>query len=682
MRVKNVWLLSVLVVLLFSVACGPDDADDKNNVNNKQDTGIVDTDAGNTGTDVKDEPVAEPWKDADVLANGKNKTPDDAVKFEVGQSVGGALKTSVGGEEDYDMHYYQVELRAGTVVELEFTVLGDGFNTAEGKTALAGLMDDQGVIERYLVSSEGMKRQVFVPVTGTYYVAVYDERAGQEAHGGSQSYYKLTTSVVDLAVEDFPASGEFAGDLNDGKVRAFKMIAGEDGVAIAQAFGWDPEGENFLDPALFAWDPTAKKLLGNNEDIDADSGDYDAELVFQVKKNGTYWVVLDSYDNSKPAEFELVVSITDDHPYFPGILTFGEESSGTISAAKDGVVDLDYFVVEIAGGQTLRVEVTGDDALQPSIQIYDDYGFPVNLALSVGKRAAIEFAHPMDDEDEPAEYFVVIGDQRNNIVKKGDVSANVGGPTFGYKVKATVGSVNAVDSTLPVNADITLPDVGTTLWYEVSIPANHIVQLEVTTAASNFLPYLAMIHPEGYDWSIPSPIAYISGAEATKEIFGVRDQYFRGGVGYDAAVKMNAYDLGGITYTPVADIATNVSVATAQAVTLPVEISGVMAGESATKLGADYFTVSLVAGTKLIVRAGSPAKADMHVRLLKPDGTTLAIENDFYLGQEGTFFSAFVYDVTVAGDYTLEIAPYCDEIKDKKCAGNGDYTLNAFVVGL
>src|SRR5690554_3126651 len=280
MKTRNVWLLSVLVVLLFSVACGSDD-DKNNNANNKQDTGIVDSDTGETGTDVAT--GTEPWKDADVLADGKNVDLDTAVKFEVGQSVGGVLKASPGGEEDYDMHYFEVELTAGTVVELDFTVLGEGFDSEDGTLALAGIFDDQGMTERYLSAYEGSKRQVFVPVTGTYYVAVFDERAGQEAHGGLESYYILNTTVVDLTVEDITVPGAIDGDMGDGKVRAFKMVAGEDGVAIAQAYGWDPEGENFLDPALFAWDPTAKTLLGSNEDIDVDSGDYDAELVFEVR---------------------------------------------------------------------------------------------------------------------------------------------------------------------------------------------------------------------------------------------------------------------------------------------------------------------------------------------------------------------------------------------------------------
>lgn len=687
MRLRNIWLLSVLVILLFSVACGPDDEDNKNNDNNKQDTGIVDSDAGDTESDVSEDSggnTSEPWKEADVLANGKNNDPDDAVKFEVGQSVGGVLKTSQGGEEDYDMHYFQVELTAGTVVELDFTLLGDGFDSEDGMLALAGMMDEEGMIERYLAGYEGTKRQVFAPVTGTYYVAVFDARAGQEAHGGSQSYYILNTSVVELSVEDITVPGAIDGDMNDGKVRAFKMTAGENGVAIAQAFGWDPDGDNYLDPALFAWDPVANKLLANNEDIDVDYGDYDAELVFEVVKDSTYLVVMDTYDNSKPAAFELVVSIEDDHPSFPGTLTIGEESSGVIDAAQDGVADLDYFVVSIEEGQTLRVEVTGDDALQPAIQIYDDWGYPVSLALPVGNRAAIEFAHPINDVDaegaEAVEYYVVIGDQRNVLLEEGDVSQNVGGSAFGYKVNATVSAVDAVETPLPVDGEVTLDDVGTTLWYEVSVPANHIVQLEFTTAAGNFEPYLAMIHEDGYDWALPSPMAFISGDQATKEIFGVRDRYFRGGAGYTVNVKMIAYDLSDITYTPVDDIATNVSVATAQAVTMPVEISGTMTGESATKLNGDYFALSLEQDSTLIVRAGSQVGADMLVRLLKPDGTTVAIENDFYLGQEGTFYSAFVYDVSVSGEYTLEIVPYCEEVNAGKCAGNGDYTLKAFMI--
>lgn len=681
MRTKNIWLLSVLTALLFTVACGSDD-DDKNNNSNHENNVEVDAgdnngdqDTGDNNDNNENNDVTDPLAEVDVLADGTNTDPDAALVFEPGQTVGGVLGSSTGTEEDYDIHYFKAELTAGTVLNVEFTVVGEGFESEDGPLALAAIFDEDGYVYRYLVSFEGMKRQVFIPQTGTYYLEIHDDRAGYEAHGGSQSYYALKTSVSDLQVESMTAPGEVTGDMSDANVRAYSFVAPEDGIVLAETFAFI-EGENHLDTVLFAWHPTTSEVLAYNDDIDYDNGVVDSEVAFEVEKDVTYVLVLDYFDNTDPAEFELAVNVTDDHPSYPGVLTVDEEASGVIDAARDGVADVDYFVVEIKAGERLRVEVTGDDAMQPAVHVYDDWGYPVGLGLAVGNRAGIEFAHPSDQET--TEYYVLIDDQRNLPLEEGDVSENVGGAAFGYTVKATVATVGVEESTFPVFDSATLDDVGVTLWYEVTVPANHIVQLAVTGDAEDFEPYVGQVVEGGYEWMMESPTAYISGEEAVTMVFGVRDRYFRGGDAYDVDVQLVAYDLGEHEYTPVADTAENVSVETALAVTLPVEISGDLAGQSEDNLDADYFKVTLEAGKSLIARAHSSVGADMIMRLIKADGTT-AIENDFYFGQNQTYYSALVYDVLEDGEYTLEVRPYCDEVYDNECAGNGDYTVKAFV---
>ncbi|MBA2661424.1 MAG: hypothetical protein H0U74_03965 [Bradymonadaceae bacterium] len=661
MRARIALMASLLAALMvLTTACGEPDQ------NPVGDTGVE----NDVGTDAESDTSVD-WPEVDVWANGRNGTAGAAMPFTPGQSVGGAIGSSSG--TIHDEHYFAVTLQAGTVFEFEFTTIGPGFDSPEGPYAMAFLSDQIDSISRNLFSWEGPKRQVFILETGTYYLGVLDGRAGEQAHGGTQSYYAIETRLVEVAPQALSAPIELADEINDGSVRIYSVVADQDGVLVAETLAWREPVESDLDTVLIGWDPAAKEVLAYNDDIDEQDENYDSLVVFEVEAGETYWLVIDSYANTSIGDYEFYVEMADDHPYAPRTLTPGTSLQGDIGAARDGEPDSDYFVFTAQPGQNVRVEVAATAEMQPSIQIYDDWGVYLGNARSVDNRAALEFAHEGTEE---AEYFFIVDDQRNAPTEPTGTSENVGGANFGYTIGVEARERSAQAASFPLSEQGSIADVGEIARFTLSVEPNHIVQLKVSSEAANFVPFAGLLSSMG-----KAPIAYINtGAEAKVVTFGVRDEFYRGGQGYDFSAEFNVFSLTGIDYNAIEDPATNTAVASAQAVDLPIAISGTLAGTTPSAVGADFFKLSLERGETLIVHSSGDEYTDMIVRLLAPDGTTKLIENDYYLGQTVGYYSAFVFDVVESGDYTLVIEPFCEELFEGACAGNGAYVLSAFAI--
>lgn len=111
-------------------------------------------------------------------------------------------------------------------------------------------------------------------------------------------------------------------------------------------------------------------------------------------------------------------------------------------------------------------------------------------------------------------------------------------------------------------------------------------------------------------------------------------------------------------------------------------MTGLLDGAGEAALMPDWFRVSATAGQTIGVYTADGADAGMDpadtiVTIYAADGTTVIAQNDDYDGQDMTFFSAVVTTATTAGDYFIEVTPYC--VDPDACSGNGDYTANIFV---
>jgi hypothetical protein len=654
------FVFSLILMATLAWGCSDNPVEDPGP---QPDTGLPDADNNDDG-----------YPDVDVWAEGRSDDFDSATPFEPGQTLGGVIEEGSG--EDYDLDMFAVELEAGTVFSFGFTELGPGLMNDGQPMVFAVLQDEEGDVVRYLDSSVRMDREVFIPLTGTYYLAILDVRAGQQAHGGATSYYAMTTGVRALTTESASAPGTVTGDMADGKVKAFEVTTSEGGVLIAETIATRPPVESDLDTVLFGWDVAANALVAYNDDIDGQSGIYDSQIVMGAEPGKTFVVIVDAYDAAEDAAFNLVLSFSDDHPSYPRDLEVGATVDAQINEAVGGESDVDYFWVELEPGQVVRAEIEAADQLNPVLLVYDGWGTFLGAAVSVEKRAAMVFSHDADDE-ESAGFYVIVSDRRNIALEQGEVDQQVGGAGFGYTLSVTATEWTSRDEQFPVEGQGVLDDVGQFELYNLEVPAGALVHLKARSDAAGFSPYVGLVFGNAIDFFTEGPLTYVHGDETQSVRFGVRDQYHRGGAGYEYTCMFRVFDPADVTFeTVTSDGAANA--ASAQEIPADATIAGTLAGASTTNVGAHYFKLSgLEAGHIVVVRTRGGDGTDTIARLLNADGTVL-VENDDYFGQARSLDSAFVFDVTEAGDYFITVTPFCTSRATDGCEGNGPYSLQVF----
>lgn len=358
-----------------------------------------------------------------------------------------------------------------------------------------------------------------------------------------------------------------------------------------------------------------------------------------------------------------------------------QDITGTVEDRGNDDYDLDFFVVEVEAGQTIRAEVTADDALQPIAILYQDFGegfvFPIQSGSPVNGRAAVEFTHPTDGE--AGDYLVAVTDIRNVPADDSEDPENVGGSDFGYTLSVSETTWTPTSATLPIDESGSIDDVGNFAWYEFDVAADSLLILQATTAASDFTPLVAIQNEAG------PAVAMGSGggvpiADAQTMVAGVRDAQFRGGVDYSFDASFQALDYGGVTFNDVTEVEPNDQISEAQDLSadLPAAVAASTDGVDSTDFDSDHFLVNLQAGDTLgiITEAGAdPAElADTVLIVLDPSGNEVLFNDDYPDQAADEYFSAGGFTADTDGDYIVIIEPYCTE---SDCSG-GDYTLNVF----
>ncbi len=595
----------------------------------------------------------------------------------LGQSVGGNIATGSGETSDFDV--YSMELTAGTVVEYEIASTGPG---ADG-TLIAFLADANfEIIERYLDASTGIsKRQVYIPVDGTYVLGVYDQRADLEdapQHGGDDATYVITTTEVTPTAESLTVGATVAADQNDALLDVYEFTADFDGALVLETTADREPISGELDTVLWITDASTGEIVAFNDDVGG--GSYDSRAVLSTVTGTTYRVYVDFWFATTNGSYTLDTFETDDDISAPTELVVGTPGTGVIDAVDGDDFDTDYFFVTLNPGDTVRIQTTGAGGLQPvtTAVVNTFLGLiPFATGYPVAGSSAITIAHPADST-EAGDYYVFVDDLRN--VEDPENPADVGEAGFTYSIEASATTRSATAVTLPYTTPGSIGGLGEEVFYEFTIPAGHMFVGNVTTAAADFEPVIAVLE-NGTAFGQEAPAVLLPSMDTVVQM-GVRDAYFRGGAGYDFTPDFSSIDISGITFTPATETEPNDTPGTAQALTAPAAVAGVLDGAGAADLKPDWFKVSATAGQVVGVQtlAGSDANtddADTVVKIYAPDGTTLLSENDDYDGQESTFFSATAVNADAAGDYYVVVEPYCPG--DTDCSGNGDYTLNVFV---
>lgn len=678
-------LLVLLLAAAVLTACGDDDEG-----NNGQPT-------GDTGTDVEADagPDAEP--DAEADADGgtgfegteeePNDTAENANAFTVGDAISGRI--AAGSGEDSDIDIFSVELTGGTIFEFELTSVGTGFETDQGNLATVMFTDQEGNLSRILAPDFGMKRQAFVPADGTYFVYVYDARAGAQEptdNGGPNSTYEIATASVTPSPTSATLPVDQSDELEEDGVDVFEITPGSDSVLVAETTATRAPVESDLDTVLYAWSVADSQTIAVNDDFAGQDETYDSSVAFEATSGQTYWVIVDSYINAEDATYNLNVTETDDAPNARRDLAAGDSLTGEIADAGSDDFDTDYYEVTLEPGDTIRLEAAADDALQPRIAVIVSTAFgafTIAEGWPVDGTSAVEFAHP-SSADGPTTYLVNLDDIRNVPADENTTPENVGGDTFGYTLSASDVTWSGTSATLPVTESGTIANVGNYAWYEFTAPANSVVGLRASTSASDFAPVSALLS-EGAAATGESLVQVLS-AETTLTA-GVRDQYFRGGTGYDFTTEFVAAVFDGVTFNDVSESESNDSQAEAQAITgdLPAAVTGALDAAGPSQLNPDYYAVNLTQGAVLGVMTegdddgDTDNDADTVITVLDSDGNTIAT-NDDYPGQDGTYFSAAAFSAPADGDYFIVVEPYCtSDPNATDCSGNGNYVLKTFL---
>lgn len=656
-----------ILLLLGAMACGDDSSPPANNTansNNISDSNNASNNQNNTNNTNNPTNTATTNNpdvlDVDVVEVEPNDDSASATPLEVGQSFGGNIAAGAG--ENADIDFFSLQLEAGQIIEV-------AFDSSENIEAELVIFDAEENVVRYLTESVLTSRQFYVPISGEYFIGVYDVREDQQ-HGGDSAIYTLTTRSVDLAGEAISVPGNATGNFENGAVNVYLVEGEVQDVAVFETFGMREPGQGVVDTVLAVYSPELGPL-DFNDDIDPDAEIYDSEVYFRADGASSYYVIVDAWDVGPETGYSLQSSTTDDTISIPSPISLDTPFSGVISAAEGDEFDTDFFVVELGAGEVARFEVSAADSdMEPTISVYINsiFGFfSIADALPVGDLAAVEFGNSIEG---PGTYFVLVDDVRN-VPFEGD-GQNVGGETFTYtaSLSLTTWSADAVNGEATnQGASIRL---GTYDWYEFTIPAqtNAMATIEsLIDDAQNSDPIFA-VYSGGVEEAYDNQLALFNeGPDPQIVIVGVRDRYFRGTPDWEITFNMSWVTT---PETSVDEVEPNDTLGTAQVVSGQGRVAASTQGTNLEDLNEDWFHVQgATSGTDYLIwtrEVAGQAPADTIIEIYNAEGELLA-DNDDYPGQEETYFSGLSFEA--AGDFWVRVIPYCT---NSSCA-NGQYEL-------
>lgn len=721
----------MILVAMLATACGnnneenntPSPTEDMGMTTPAEDMGETpddggDTDMGETTPDMSEEPdmgETTPDMDVDMGVEGPDVPEvepndeidfeegiDQSTKFDAGQSIGGNITASAAGERG-DVDLYSVTLEGGTIFEWSFAQVGEGV-TDQGLTSI--LLDaTTGKFARALYSTDGNKRQAFIPADDTYYLMVYDSSDEQEseadipAHGGPNATYVIENSLIDLTSEEFTAPGSADGDLDDGNVDVYGFQWASELVIEAEVFGEREPSLSDIDSVLYLWDADAGELVSFNDDLNNDT--LDSRLSAAGMNGTTYFLIVDNYTYAPSSSYQLAVSAADDSVDAPGALTTAADVTGDISEADAAAekYDTDYWAITVQPGETVKITTTADADLQPATLIYlNDQGSFSELAFArpVDGASAATISVP-STLDAAVELYVLVTDVRNLLEDDMDTPDYVGGAGFGYSLGAELVTFTTNNITAPAVLTGTLDEIGEFVWFDFATPASSVLLMEANStfadgdANSDLL--LAQLDGDNGVSFFTSPTTYVNTVAGPKT-FGVVDTAFQASsltTPYDYAFNLRIVDMGSVTYTQLADPMTNTSEANATTLTPPVEVSEQTQALDSMNPSYDYYKVALTAGQTLVVLTeedpsapvadpndpnSTPEFADTIIRLLDEGGNDLVV-NDDLLGDDQSTFSAASYTAQADGTVTIVVEPYYSEFFGD--FSNGHYLLRVLV---
>lgn len=554
----------------------------------------------------------------------------------------------------------EVDLRAGEVFWWRVTTLS-------GEPVRSALLHHPSDYVRLLDADAGA-RGAFVAYDDTHTLEVYAPEAASTFH--------VETWTAPLTVAPLPANGHAESDLRDGAPRGWELTTHQHRVLEAEVLSQRVPVDSDLDATLSVWDPIARRVIAFADDINRADGVLDPALRADVEHARSYTLVVDMFARPERAPMTLLATLHDDAPESPRALDAGVTHDGVIGPAHGDTPDTDYFLVWLAPGATLRVELDSMGPLEPSLEAWAARGQwveRVDGALACGPRAALELHHP-SSERAPGYYYVLVDDARNLD------GAALGGPSYRYTISASSSDWSAPSASLPLLTSSESAQ-GSWSWHAVEAPADHLLIVDADpdarVAARDVDDHLIGL-PRG------AVIDTHRGGELT---LGVRRGDACGGGSELFADAVPAGWADGLTRH--AEAEDNHTPERAQRLDAPARVGASTRGAS-TSPPADHFVVSARAGQRILAttRANPDAPlidpmnpehglehADTVLTILAPDGAPLA-HNDDTVGAPRGHFSAASARAPVDGDYTIVVAPFYAERYGFHVHGSYDLTVD------
>lgn len=594
------------------------------------------------------------------------------------------LTGAVDSAEDVD--FFRIRSVRGTLLRVTFTPTAG--SALDAGFAVVGAEDANLHFVRFgqsFGSNPSATRQVFVPISGDYFVAVYDDTAGGAGAGGG---YTLSIATETVPTPTTTAVGTAqSGGLTNGEVRFYSVTPGA-GALSATALASTLSPSSDLDTVVTIWDPAAQAVVAEVNDGDTPSGtrtfSTDARAAWLAASGKPYHVLVDHMGLSDPgasAAFRLELAsvvaegTTESNDRFSTSYPLSvAQSALTATMRASTETDWDVYSVYLGANDGVTVTGTGDvvsgNEHLTFFQVVDESGTPRRLGIIDQAFDAVAKFYP----GVAGTYYIYVTDFRylQPGTLPGERPEDAAGTS--YRIDLTADASPTVSALASGSTTATLPARGASRYYRVMHPGGVLLAQVVGTSA-DFVPSASIWESSGAAPGRPRTLyaGVLSDVVAlpleagdfvieANELFGFGGAFTLTWRALD--VSVSAGTLIGESDTQ-ADSGKNNTCASADV------LSGVPAVAFAdlTAGDVDFFRFTAT-GTSVVVRtAGSGFEAvDTSIQLLPSSSTTPIAANDDENATMGQYYSRTSATVT-AGQ------TYCVRVVGKSTTDSGSYAL-------